>query len=56
METPPSLSWFCGRFLPMKGEFFLPAIAKSLLIGTCVIDGAFSLILWRLVVKYLYLF
>lgn len=40
----------------MKREFFLPTVAKSLLIGNCAINGAFSLILWRLVVIYLYIF
>ena len=31
----PPRAWFCSRFLPIKGEFFLTAVAKCLLIGEC---------------------
>lgn len=34
-------AWFCLRFLPVKGEVFLPTVAKCLLIGGHVIIGFF---------------
>uniref|UniRef100_A0A3B4F324 Peptidase S1 domain-containing protein n=1 Tax=Pundamilia nyererei TaxID=303518 RepID=A0A3B4F324_9CICH len=35
-------AWFCQRFLPVKREFFLPIVAKVLLIGGHMIVGFFS--------------
>lgn len=40
---PPWL-WFYRRFLPVKGEFFLPTVVKGLLIRGCLILGGTSLL------------